>query len=301
MKFRSLSCLLLVLILSNACGRIQGRRATATTIPASRTALSTGSIEATLTIGDTTRHYRLYVPGSYTGETATALVINLHGFGSDSKEEEALSGMSLAADRDGYSAAYPDGLNKEWKDGSGSESQADIQFIVNLIHKLESLYNIDAKRVYATGISNGGGMANRLACEQAGIFAAIGPVSGAYNFWKDCAPSRPVPVIAFHGTSDNIVPYDGVKRDNIIPNIPEWAAAWAQRNQCSPTPSTTYLKPDVKVDNWENCQAAAEVVLYSIDNHGHSWPGSRFLKGITSQSVDATQVMWDFFKEHPMP
>lgn len=144
-------------------------------------------------------------------------------------------------------------------------------------------------------------MTNRVGCALSNLVAAIGPVSGAYNLWKDCQPSRPVPVVAFHGTADQVVPYGGIGVGNLVPPIPEWAAGWAERNGCGKTLTTTHPRSDVKIDTWGNCKDNASVVLYSIDNQGHSWPGSRFLPEITSQAVNATDVMWEFFKAHPMP
>ncbi len=185
-------------------------------------------MDGTLTVNGTSRHYRWVLPTGYKENNPVALVINFHGLGANSLEQEALSGMSIKAETEGFIVAYPDGLNKAWNDGTGRESRDDLQFITELIKSLRSRYNIDPKRVYATGISNGGGMTNRVACDLSNIIAAIGPVSGAYNLWKDCHPSRPVPVIAFHGTADKIVLFEGAGLGNIAPPIPEWAAAWAE-------------------------------------------------------------------------
>jgi polyhydroxybutyrate depolymerase len=228
-------------------------------------------------------------------------VINLHGLNSNSREQEALSGMSAKADAEGFIVVYPDGRSEQWRDGPGAEGEKDRQFILDLLAYLQSQYSIDVARVYATGISNGGGMANRLGCDLADHIAAIGPVSGAYNAWKTCAPSRPMPVIAFHGTADRIVPYAGAGQGNLAPPIREWAAAWAARDGCRQPPSVTVQSDKVTGERWGDCQADAEVILYTIQDHGHSWPGSRFLPEITSQAINATDVMWEFFKAHPRP
>jgi polyhydroxybutyrate depolymerase len=197
---------------------------------------------------------------------------------------------------------YPDGLNHTWYDGLGPNGEADLQFIRNLISYIESQYSIDPKRIYATGISNGGGMTNRLGCDMADLIAAIAPDSGAYNFWENCSPSRPVPVLAFHGLVDNLVPYEGGNPRIMEPPIEEWAASWAGRNGCSPTPQLTTPVETVTVRTWSNCQDNADVILYTLENHGHSWPGSSVMpKAITSQAINATDVMWEFFIAHPMP
>ncbi len=161
---------------------------------------------------------------------------------------------------------------------------------------MEKELSIDPARIYATGISNGGGMANRLACDMADIVAAIAPVSGAYLSWQDCSPSRPVPVVAFHGTADQIVPYDGLGRT--MPPIRGWAAAWAGRNDCSTTPTVTLQNGEVMGETWGDC--SAEVVLYTIEGRGHSWPGSGLVPGldVATRDIVATDVIWEFFAAH---
>jgi polyhydroxybutyrate depolymerase len=172
----------------------------------------------------------------------------------------------------------------------------------DLIVSLESQYNIDPKRVFATGISNGGGMTDRLGCYLADVIAAIAPDSGAYNYWQDCHPSRPVPVLAFHGLDDQIVPYEGGTSRLMLPPIPDWAAAWAARDSCGPAPLDTTPAEGVSVRSWSGCRGNAVVILYTLANHGHSWPGSTVMPAaITSQAVNATDVMWEFFRSHPMP
>lgn len=211
--------------------------------------------------------------------------------------------MSVKADESGFIVAYPDGLDSAWQVGPGSGGEADLQFIRDLITSIEKKYNIDTKRVYATGISNGGGMVNWVGCNLADMVAAIAPDSGGYNFWQDCHPSRPVPVLAFHGLDDHIIPYSGDTPEAASPPIEVWASAWAERNGCSTSPSVTTPVDTVTVQTWSNCINNADVILYTLANHGHSWPGSA--TGVayetTSQAVRATDLIWDFFKVHPMP
>jgi polyhydroxybutyrate depolymerase len=247
------------------------------------------------------RHFILHVPPSYNGEP-TALIFNFHGYGSNSAEEERLSGMSDKADKAGFIVVYPDGNQATWFTGPIAQGEADRQFVRDLIAHISSLYKIDAKRIYATGMSNGGGMTNRIACNLADLFAAIAPNSGAYNYWQDCAPSHPIPVLAFHGLNDEVVPYEGGKSQEIVPAIETWAAAWAERNGCDPAAVITTPVETVTVHSWVDCDENAEVILYSLDHHGHSWPGSLIMPArITSQAINATDIMWDFFQTHPMP
>ena len=264
--------------------------------------VGTGTFEGTLTSSGLMRHYLLHVPPSYQGTLAVPLVLNFHGLNSNSKQQENLTGMSAKADRESFIVVYPDGLNGQWNTGPSANGQADLQFIHDLITSLESQYSIDPKRIYATGISNGGGMTNHLGCDLSDLIAAIAPDAGAYNFWQDCNPSRPVPVLAFHGLADNIIPYEGGKPKIMAPPIEEWASNWASINGCSPTPRKTTPVVTVTVYTWSGCQDNADVILYSLANHGHSWPGSAVMPAsITSQAVNATDLMWEFFKAHPMP
>ncbi len=257
--------------------------------------------ETQIVSGGVTRHFILHVPPSYNGNPV-ALVINLHGYSSNSKQEEALTGMSPKADEAGFIVVYPDGIESTWYTGPGAQGDADQQFVRDLIAHLEALYTIDPKRIYATGISNGGGMTNRLACDMANVIAAIAPDSGAYNFWQNCNPSRPVPVLAFHGLDDNIIPYAGNTPQIMTPPIEDWAAAWAGRNGCASTPTITTPVETITIHTWSQCKENADVILYTLANHGHSWPGSLVMpKNITSQAVNATDVIWEFFKQHPMP
>ncbi|MFN8411794.1 MAG: PHB depolymerase family esterase [Anaerolineales bacterium] len=292
MKIRILLLLLLMFSLS-AC-----RRALASNLDTDDEDVLS---EEQIVSGGVTRHFLLHVPPSYNG-LPIPLVINFHGLGSNSKEQAALTGMSAKADEAGFIVVYPDGVDQVWHTGPGAEGEADLQFIRDLIARLENLYSINPKQIYATGISNGGGMTNRLACDLSDVVAAIAPDSGAYNFWETCNPIRPVPVIAFHGLNDNIVPYEGGAQRIMEPPIEEWASAWAVRNQCNPNPEINSPVESVTTHHWSNCKNNADVILYTLANHGHSWPGSPTLpRAITSQAINATDLIWDFFSTHPMP
>ena len=149
-------------------------------------------------------------------------------------------------------------------------------------------------------------MTNRAGCDLADIFAAIAPVEGGYVEWQDCVPSRPIPVMAFHGITDPVVPYKGglgtgPAKGIKFPSIPVWAAAWANRDSCYTKPQVTHPNADVTRLEWVQCAGGASVILYAIDHQGHSWPGSRLRPAITSQAIDASAEMWAFFQSHPLP
>jgi polyhydroxybutyrate depolymerase len=289
-----------ILLITLACNRPVRNN---TPIPPQNTSpVQTGSFDEQITSSGVSRHYILYMPSGYQPGVSLPLVLNFHGFSSNSKEEENLTAMSAKADRENFFVAYPDGIDAKWSDGPGADGKQDQQFVRDLISTLKSQYSIDPKRIYATGISNGGGMTNRLGCDMADVIAAIAPDSGAYNFWQECHPARPVPVLAFHGLDDHIVPYEGGTPKSMEPPIEEWAAAWAERDGCNTTPAVTTPTDGVTVRMWTGCQGDAEVILYTLAKHGHSWPGSPVMpKLITSQAVNATDLMWDFFKAHPLP
>ncbi len=162
------------------------------------------------------RKYLLYVPKSYDKTKPTPLVISIHGFIEWPAHQMQISHWNKLADEHGFIVVYPSGtgIPLRWdafpRAGGGNDGLRDVTFISDLIDKLEGDYNIDPTRIYANGLSNGGGMSFLLACKLADRIAAIGGVAGAYSTpWSECSPSRPVPVIAFHGDADPIVPYEG--------------------------------------------------------------------------------------------
>jgi polyhydroxybutyrate depolymerase len=171
----------------------------------------------------------------------------------------------------------------------------------DLIRHLRSQLSVDPAHVYVTGISNGAQMTNRLGCELSDLVAAIAPVSGGYPRAEACQPVRPVPVVAFHGTADHLLPYAG--QGQLLLPVREWAAGWAARSGCGPTPTVTFQRGQVTGETWGNCHEGADVVLYTVEGGGHSWPGSDMLPqlGITTKDINATDVIWEFFAAHPRP
>jgi len=209
--------------------------------------------------------------------------------------------MTAKADRAGFIVAYPEGLGdpQSWKFGNRAEGQADVAFIRDLIQQLQSQYRIDAQRIYVTGISNGAEMSYRLACDLGDVIAAFAPVAGGYPAFDDCPATRPVPVIAFHGTDDQLLPYAG-KPPLLLP-VHDWVAGWAARNGCANPPAVIMQQGDVTGKHWGGCRAGADVVLYTIIGKGHSWPGSAMPARITTRDIDATDLIWEFFAAHPKP
>ena len=137
-------------------------------------------------------------------------------------------------------------------------------------------------------------MANLLAGEMADSFAAVATVAGAYYDFADYRPARPIPILAFHGSADRIVPYAGRGQ---LPAIRRWAALWAQHNHCGPVPATVQ-QGAIRVERWSG---AAEVILYTLEGHGHAWPGMTRPGAIAAGPVDASARIWAFFARHRLP
>lgn len=258
------------------------------------------------------REYLLHVPASYDRKRPTPLVISMHGAGLWPAAQMETTRWNEAAERHGFIVVYPAGEEgsgvRIWHVEQGPGLQRDVRFISRLIDKLEATYNIDPARIYADGLSNGGGMAFVLSCTMSDRIAAVGLVASAQLLpWSWCTDRRPVPMIAFHGTDDRVVPYHGGRSwvaPEAFPDIPGWARSWARRNRCAPSPGDSVVAADVTRRAYTNCAADAAVVLYTVQGGGHTWPGGKplpeWFAGHTSRSVDATAQLWEFFREHPL-
>lgn len=259
------------------------------------------------------REYLLHVPRSYDRSKPTALVISMHGAGLWPAAQMAISQWNDEAERQGFIVVYPSGVEghgpRIWRADGGAGLEKDVRFISELIDALSALYNIDPMRIYANGLSNGGGMSFVLSCALSDRIAAVGMVGAAHLLpWSWCPGHRPVPMIAFHGTADNAAPYNGGMSwvaSERFPGIPGWTAIWARRNGCAASSVESVVAADVTRIEYLTCAENAGVVLYRIEGGGHTWPGGgplpEWFVGPTSNGVDATAVMWKFFREHPLP
>lgn len=262
------------------------------------------------------REYLLYVPTSYDATRPTPLVITLHGGAIWPVLQRDLSHWSELAESEGFIAVYPAGVRLQghgprgWRvTGEGPGITKDVRFISDLIDELEASYTIDPSRIYANGLSNGGGMTFVLSCTLADRIAAVGTVAAAQMLpWSWCREERPVPLISFHGTADEAVPYEGRRSwvwSGSFPDVSEWTAKWARRNRCGLDPEESRVAADVTRREYTDCDGDAAVVLFTIQGGGHTWPGGmplpEWFLGRTSDSLDATREMWAFFLEHRLP
>lgn len=254
------------------------------------------------------REYLLHIPRSYDGRRPVPLVISMHGAGGWPALQRDLSGWNRLADKEGFIVVYPSGRR-----GSGPRiwmisRRDEVRFIQDLVDDLERRYAIDPTRIYANGLSNGAGMSFALSCKLVDRIAAVGLVASAQTMpWEWCSETQPVPMIAFHGTADPVTPYHGGTTwvaPVAFPDIETWTARWARRNQCASQPDETRIGSDVLRRAYGNCATGADVELYTIEDGGHTWPGGdplpEWFLGRTSGTVDATERMWDFFRNHPL-
>jgi polyhydroxybutyrate depolymerase len=222
------------------------------------------------------RWFYVHVPPGYSG-SATQLVLNFHGFTSDPFQEALLSGMNAAADTRNFIVAYPSGIAASWNAGLCCGDSAwvshvdDVQFVRDTIDAISREYCIDSHRVFSTGMSNGGFLSHRLACELSDRIAAVAPVAGVLGV-ADCNPPRPVPVMHFHGTMDPLVPYYGGSPFG-FPSVPVTFGAWQLREACSGAMATTFMMGDSRCEARPGCNGGSEVILCTVENGGHTWPG----------------------------
>ncbi len=254
----------------------------------------------TITVGGAQRVARVHVPASYDPSTPMPVVFDVHGRTQNASGEMALSESKTKSDAAGFIAIYPESATSptSWNSGSCCDPAStndldDTGFMTKLLDEAEAKLCVDAKRVFMMGMSNGGYESHRIACELADRFAAVGPVAGLHLF-SGCAPSRPVPVMMVNGTADNLSQYVYVD---------EAVAFWRDHNQCT-TMSTTYTQGDASCVTHGGCDGGADVVLCTIADGGHQWPGGGttlpFL-GKKSDNLATTDALWAFFTAHPRP
>ena len=275
------------------------------------------------------RSYILHLPPSYNGVDEMPLVVVLHGGGGNARNIEEVTGFSTKADEEGFIVVYPDGSGRldrsllTWNGGfccgyALENNIDDVGFIRALIEYLKKNYTINRNMIYITGASNGGIMSYRLGAELSDLVAAIGPVVASIggkatedsSLWVIPEPNYPVSVIAFNGMLDGRVPYDGgqptvndTRGAFIYLSVNESITFWVNHNNCSTVSSRNISQSgNIIVDTYPNGDMSTEVVLYSIVNGGHAWPGGK--KGSEkgdepTQEISATDIMWEFFKAHP--
>ncbi|MEW6092992.1 MAG: PHB depolymerase family esterase [Chloroflexota bacterium] len=296
-----------------ACG---GTAASQSSVPASQIdePLPVGDTEYAMVYDGLERSYVLHIPSEVDPSQPTALVLAFHGITLDAYEMIRISGFNTQSDAAGLIVVYPNASGKQlsWNGGHCCGEAAlnnvdDVGFVRALLDELSALLNIDPKRIYATGFSNGAILAYRLACEMSDQIAAISPVSAtqAIEDMQVCQPARPVPVIHFHGTDDEPNPYNGGETPGGVQfiSVADAIQFWVDFNGCPGEPQRSESGSIIH-DVYAPCQSNTSVELYTVTGGKHAWPGGEAVNlrmGEPTMEISATILMWEFFLEHPMP
>ena len=285
-----------------------------------------------LTWDGRSRFYEVHVPAGYTKAKPMPAVLVFHGGGGDPGTVRYESAMDETADREHFIVVYPAGTNKRlflknrlllWNDGrpfkNGSYSEVDdVAYVAALLDDLAGLFNIDRARVYACGFSNGAQFTFRLAKRLSDRVAAIAVVAGqrAAKDSFDPEPSRPIAVMQFAGLQDSFAPYEGgsgpsgARIEAVSPPVKEAVESWVGFNRCPPEPVEVKRIGRAVMNRYGPCQSGTEVVLWTVEDGGHSWPGGRTFPGVellglgklgnVNRDIHASELMWEFFKKHPL-
>lgn len=287
-------------------------------LPAQAGSLSAGRHTRAIAWEGEERTYHVHIPASYDRAKPTPVVLALHGASMTGRIMEGFSGLSAKADEAGFIVVYPNGssagrLFQMWNSGSfpgnlGKKRGDDVGCVARMLDDLATVVNVDPKRIYCVGLSNGGMMAYRLAAEMSERVAAVASVAGAM-VCDECKPKRPVPILHFHGTKDSLVPLEGFTKQLVkLPPVEDTIQTWVKANNCKAEPEVTALPTkhdELKVTRkaYNSGKNGSEVVYYLIDGGGHVWPGrpspGGFL-GATTYNIDANDLIWEFFQKHPM-
>ena len=288
-------------------------------LAAARSCDAAGAITRTehLQVGARNRAYRLHLPPAYDGVMPLPLVLVFHGSFETAEDIERVTQFSRLADAQRVIVVYPEGVRRRWNDGRSPVAARtdDVGFVTALITRLEDTLAIDPTRIYAAGMSNGGMFVQRLGCELSGIIAAIAPVDGTMpaGVAASCRPAQPVSVIEFHGTKDAYVLWHGgmvrVLGGRTL-SVPDTVAQWRQQDACPERPRVVEEPPQdprasmrVRRETYGPCRDRNDVVLYTVEGGGHTWPGGPedplIFTGRVNRDVSATDVIWAFFAQHP--
>jgi polyhydroxybutyrate depolymerase len=273
---------------------------------------------------DTNRGYRIYVPESVKAKGGAApLVLVLQGAGPGIDIMD-LTRIADVAEREGFVAAFPRPVGDLWNDGTlkvlGPNGSRDVSFLRHVVADIDAkVARVDRRRIYAIGLSNGGMMSLRLACEAADLVAGVAAVAAAMPaaLADDCRPSTPVSVLVVNGTDDPLIPYRGgavrflrvMNMGEVLPTD-DSVALWARLNGCgTPTPAVTLPDRDSRDDSravqidYTGCRGA-RVRLIRIEGGGHTWPGGlqflpALLIGTVNHDINAGEAAWRFFQGAP--
>lgn len=270
------------------------------------------------------RLYLVHLPSEEKMKNAVPVLFHIHGGGGTAKGTPGLTfgRFNELSKRDGFIVVYPNAIDKNWNDGRKLEDERvwkenidDVGFITAIVEELKLKYNVDSNRIFTTGMSNGGFMSSRLACDRADIFrgAAILTASLSADYLPLCNPEKPIAIMVINGTKDKLVPYNGgyvkvlgKKRGEII-STDELIDLWKKQNGCTTKKPTIELEDSqddgttVTIQEYSNCNDRGSLILYTINEGGHTWPGGKqylgeWLIGKTNRDMLACDEIWNYFK-----
>lgn len=261
-----------------------------------------GNLYVQLVVGGVPRSAIVHVPRTARRGARLPLVLAFHGAGGTGSHMASYSTLEALSDSAGFVSVFPSAArpHRRWvlaeEDAGGPQ---DLQFVGQVLDRAEDLVCVDPTRVYATGVSNGGGMAARLGCEMSDRLAAIAPVAGGYSTLDACHPSRPVSVLEMHGTRDLVVPYAGKPPDG-AGSVGGFLGQWTSLDGCSGRPTRSGYGPSSVIFRWRHCEAGTEVEHIKIYGGGHAWPGARPPDAAPTAPISAARAVWSFFRGHSL-
>jgi polyhydroxybutyrate depolymerase len=266
-----------------------------------------GATVQTIDFEGAPREYRLAVPEGVAGDDPLPLVLNWHGYGSNAVQQAVYSELEEKGPAEGYVVVTPQGSGAPafWNIIPELAAPDDVAFAGALIDATAANMCIDERRVYSTGMSNGGGMSAYLGCNLGDRLAAIAPVAGVNLLFGDCPEGAGVSVIAFHGEVDGVVPYDGGALEVFetlgFPPVEDAVAKWAGLDDCRRKARVENVSEHVVLTDYTRCRRGTDVQLYSVTDGGHTWPGSLDVPrlGPVTTEIDAADLILEFFDDHP--
>jgi polyhydroxybutyrate depolymerase len=271
----------------------------------------------TVSVHGTPREYLLHLPVGLRSDEPAAVVLNFHGGGSNAWQQRSLTQMNDVSDAGDFLVVYPQGTPgpapdiRTWNAGSccgkaQRDDVDDIGFVLEILRDLTRRHPLDETHVHATGMSNGAMLTYRLACALSDTIASIAPVAGTIGIER-CAPRRPIPLLHFHGTADEFAPYAGgvgrIVASGSFASVASTVSTFVRINGCRPEPSRSVTDGDAIWTTYASTQDGPMVTLCAIDGGGHTWPGGKPVPGAgkTTLDVSASEEMWRFFRDHPLP
>ena len=258
------------------------------------------------------RTYITYVPPSYSPTSSAPLVLNFHGRGSNATQQYYYGDFRGISDTAGFIVVHPEGTvhqgTTHWNVGGAvlGSSVDDLGFTDALLDTLLNQYNIDATRIYSTGMSNGGYMSFHLACQLSNRIAAVASVTGSMTpyTYNSCNPLHPTPIMQIHGTLDPTVPYNG---DSWTKSIDEVTEYWANFNNCNTNPNINDVPNTNLIDQstvkqyvYNNGDNGSTVEHYKVIGGGHTWPGFGIALAGTNYDIEANIEIWRFFSQYDL-